>query len=179
MKKLSKKIMAVVLSMLLSVVMVATVYAQQLEDADFANIAEITNARNYVTEDGVRSIATPYGMMISSVDMILTYKGHGEVDVYSEILCHESASKIRMKVYLEKWNASSSSWDTVDSKSYIWTSAEYGDDLSMAMVNYNVFGIGAGTYRLRGSFSARALNSSLSEAWAHTTPQLIIGSGTS
>lgn len=178
MKKLSRKIMAVVLSMLMSIMMVATVYAQQLEDADFANIEEITNARTYVTENGVRSIATPYGMMISSVDMILTYKGHGEVDVYSEILCHESASKIRMKVYLEKWNESSSSWTTVDTKSYTWTSEEYGEDLSMAVVNYNVLGISAGRYRLRGAFSARALNSSLSEAWTHSTSALVIGSTT-
>lgn len=178
MKSILRKGMTIILAVTTSLMMMGSVYAQQVDLDDFASARKMTNVKTVATNDSVKVLGSTRGRVLSSAEMQLTDKGGGEVDVYVEVLCHESVSKLRMKVYLEKWVESSSKWSIVDTKDYIWTSEEYGDDLSMAIVNYNVLGVSAGKYRLRGSFSARGIASGISEAWTHSTEALQIGRAT-
>lgn len=177
MKKMLRKSMAMILSLILSIMMVGTVYAQSRETAELADAREMTTVRTKVTSNEVETLGVTRGQVLSSAEMELTDKGGGEVDIYVEVLCHETVSKLRMKVYLEKWVESSSTWSVVDTKDYTWT-LEDDENLSMAIVNYNVLGVSPGKYRLRGSFSARGIESGLSEAWAHSTPVMQIGNST-
>jgi len=173
MRNMLRKYVTVVLTIIASLMIIGTTYAQEVNSDEFADARRMTDVRTVLTDNTSKVFGITRGRVLSSAEMELTNKGGGEADVYVEVLCHETVSKLRMKIYVEKWNESGSKWSTVDSKDYIWTSEEYGDDLSMAVVNYNVQGLSKGKYRLRGSFSARGIESGISEAWTHSTEPLI------
>ena len=178
MKNILRKSTAVILAIMTSLMMFGNVYAQQVDSGEFANARAMTNVKTVMRDGSVKALGTTRGRVLATAEMELTDKGGGEVDIYVEVFCHESVSKLRMKVYLEKWVESSNKWSVVDTKEQIWTSEEYGDDLSMGILNYNVLGVSAGKYRLRGSFSARGIVSGISEAWTHSTDALQIGRAT-
>lgn len=166
-----KKHLILALAMILVVQFNISVYANEK-----AEIREISNVREFNTNGQARVIGTPRGRLISSVEVRLTDKGSGTVGVYADLLCHEPMERLRIWLYLEKWDSQTEEWTTEDTQQFTWLAEDYPDqELTMAMVGYNVSGLERGQdYRLRGMFGANDLDSSLQEAWQVMTENLLV-----
>ena len=173
MKKSIRKTAALVLAMIMASSMSLFVYAGQQTQ----NVRTVDNTYRYTSENSARTVAMPRGQLISSIAVQITDEGGGTAHVYGEILCHRSMRKILMWLYLEKWDEESEDWITQDSQQFEWEAQNLpeGEDLSMAMVSYNVPNQERGKdYRVRGVFGAFDLNSSLQEVWQDDSGEIML-----
>lgn len=146
-------------------------------DEIYINSAKTINGDyQYKQSNMVRTTGTPRGMLLSSVDIGLTNKGGGTVEIYADLLCHIPAKRITIWLYLEKWDSVAEDWSTVNYEHFEWLAEDYPDqELTMAVVSYKVSRLERGQdYRLRGMFGASALTSSLQESWTANTTNLFV-----
>jgi hypothetical protein len=144
-----------------------TTYAQ-VEDLSTDMVAQ-----NYMGDGFVRAVASPRGQLISSVQLQLTEEGYHRLGIYSEILCHTEMKRIKMSVTLQR--SENGSWVNVHRKDVEWLKEDYPDEyLSMAIVTYDVSGLSAGKYRLKGGYSVFELDGSLQEFKTVTTASMTI-----
>lgn len=166
-----KKHLVLALAMILIVQFNISAYANEKE-----SIREISNVRELNSNGQARAIGTPRGRLISSVEVRLTDNGRGTVGVYADLLCHEAMERLRIWLYLEKWDSEAEEWVIEDTQQFTWLAEDYpGEELTMAMVGYDVSGLERGQdYRLRGLFGADDLDSSLQEVWQVKTESLFV-----
>lgn len=167
MKKCLKKSITICLAVMMFFSLSTAVYAQNSDSS-----AEMV-VKEYTGEDFSRVVASPRGEIISSVELELVEDGFRTVRIYSEVLCHVEARKIKMSVILQK--STSSGWKDVNRQEFNWLKEDYPDEfLSMAIASYKVGALSAGTYRLRGSYSVFELDGTLQEFRTVTTPGMEI-----
>lgn len=169
MKKTFKKCMIYILVIVMFLQVRVQGYA-----SEWVNTKQIPNVSKFSSKEQVRVTGTPKGRLISSVELQLTDKGRGTAGIYADLLCHEPMEFIRVWIYLEKWDEVEEDWRTEDYQHFTWLAKDYPDqDLTMAMVGYDVSGLERGQYyRLRGLFGARDLDSDLQESWNTTSGDL-------
>lgn len=165
MKKYLKKRIVIGLSIMLMVVSTITAYAQN------KNVSTDAVTRMYEGEDFVRAEVSPRGQLISSVQLELSEEGYHRLGIYSEVLCHVDMKKIKMTVTLQKYV--NGSWTNVHRKDEEWLAEDY-PNLSTATVMYELTGMSAGKYRLKGGYSVFELDGSLQEFKTVTTSSLTI-----
>ncbi len=165
MKKYLKSSLVICLSIILMIALTLTAYAQT------RNLSTEIDTRMYEGDDFVRAVASPRGQLISSVQLELSEEGYHRLGIYSEILCHTDMEKIKMSVTLQK--SENGSWVNVHRKDVEWSAADY-PNLSMATVTYELSGMSAGNYRLKGGYSVFELDGSLQEFKTVTTSHLTI-----
>ena len=156
MKKYLKKSFIIGLSIMLMAVSTITAYAQN------KSLSADGMTRMYEGEGFVRAEASPRGQLISSVQLELSEEGYHRLGIYSEVLCHVDMKKIKMSVTLQKY---------VDGS---WTNVHRKDEEWLAVISYDLTGMSAGKYRLKGGYSVFELNGSLQEFKTVTTSSLTI-----
>ena len=172
MKTHKKNIFIVILTICMTLVFCIYAYA----DNEMKNERELSSASLYKGPQEVRAMGNPKGRLISSVDVGMTDKGGGTVGVNAELLCHEPMKRLRIWLYLEKWNSEDEDWESLQYEQFSWVATDYPDeDLTMAIVSYDIPNLERGQdYRMRAIFGADALTSSLQEAWTVNTPGLFV-----
>lgn len=165
MNKYLRKSIVIGLSIILMLTSAITSYAKN------NNISTDAITRMYEGEDFVRAEVSPRGQLISSVQLELSEEGYHRLGIYSEVLCHVDMKKIKMTVTLQKYV--NGSWSNVHRKDEEWLAEDY-PNLSMAMISYDLTGMSAGKYRLKGGYSVFELDGSLQEFKTVTTSSLTI-----
>ncbi len=167
MNKCFKKSITICLAAIMFFVLPMAVYAQNSDSSPEMVVKE------YTGEDFSRVVASPRGEIISSVELELVEDGFRTVRIYSEVLCHVEARKIKMSVILQK--STSSGWKDVNRQEFNWLKEDYPDEfLSMATASYKVGALSSGIYRLRASYSVFELDGTLQEFRTVTTPGMEI-----
>lgn len=162
MKKYLKKVTVICLAILMMIISVMPIYAQT------RNLLEDISSRTYSNEETVGVEVSPRGQLISTVTLELSDQGYRTVGIYSRLLCHEEMKKIKMAVILQRYE--DGSWVQVHRKDVEWLKEDYpNDDMSMAIVTYNLRGLEPGLYRLKGNYSVFEMNGSLQEFKTVTT----------
>lgn len=158
-----KKFVVVCLTIIMMVMSIMPAYAQ------VKTLSDDVSARQYSNDDLVGIEVSPRGQIISSVTLELSDEGYRALGIYSQVLCHVEARKIKMAVILQKLE--DGQWTQVHRKDIEWLKEDYpDDDMSMAIVTYKLRGLSAGDYRLKGNYSVFELGGSLQEFKTVTTP---------
>lgn len=162
MRRYFKKIMVIYLTIIMMIVSIVPTYAQ------VRNLSEDIATREYSDGDSVGIQVSPRGQLISSVTLELSDEGYRTLGIYSRLLCHEEMKKIKVAIMLQRYE--DGSWVQVHRKDVEWLKEDYpNDDMSMAIVTYNLRGLEPGLYRLKGNYSVFEMNGSLQEFKTVTT----------
>lgn len=137
---------------------------------------KIESVNSFVTENVSRIVGTPRGMLISSVELMITDLGGGTVELYGDVLCHEPMEKIKLNLYLDKWISENSDWSQINKFEFSWLKEDYPDeDLTMVMANVTVPDLERGLdYRVRGIAGAWDLDSTLYEVFRADTASILV-----
>ncbi len=140
----------------LACAMAVTSFAQFDSRAGEQSAEQVTNVTKRVSNTGRSTYAQPRGSLISSVTIGITKVDHGVAAVNGDIFCHEPMRKIRMVLYLQRWDESSKAWVDVESEELEWKAEDLpeGDDLTYAIAEIEIHGLKDGTYRGKGLFGA-------------------------
>ena len=127
---------------------------------------EIENVQNFSDGNTVRVVGTPRGALLSSFEVALSDKGSGRVGIFGAVLCHESMKEIRMNLYLDVWNTSTSDWEQIKSYKFSWNETNTSlSDRNAGVVDFDVTGLQRGRdYRVRGYAGAYDYNGN-HETW--------------
>lgn len=141
---------------------------------EWTNTKELSNVSEFSSERQTKVKGVPRGRLISSIELQLTDKGRGTAGIYADLLCHEPMKYLKMWIFLEKWDEQTENWSIINDHEFTWLAEEYPDqDLTMAVVGYDVSGLERGQYyRLRGLFATKDLDSDLQESWSTTSGDL-------
>lgn len=114
---------------------------------------------------------TVRGELISSVEISLLDNGKGSLNIYADVLCHQTMKEIRLNLYLDQWNESSGAWSQIKSYRYIWDESNTpAENRYMGVVDFDVSGLARGnSYRLRAIAGATALDGTRSRTWSAET----------
>ncbi len=96
----------------------------------------------------------PRGNYISMSLLNISNKGYGEIGIYASTLAHQPVKKIRMNVYLDRWDEEKETWYQVDYYYFTYEHEENGEDLSEATESFSVLGLPTGCYYRLRSFNA-------------------------
>lgn len=92
------------------------------------------------------------GEYLSSCTLGITNNGYGEIGIYGNVLAHKPVKKIRMNIYLDRWDENQEEWFQVDSYRFVYEYEEGGKDLTSVSESFSVLGFPTGFYyRLRGA----------------------------
>lgn len=173
---MNKKIMRVILSVMMLFCMPVSVWAQEnnwINDAEVldSNMQYIINNNNVSRVKGVTR-----GRVISSVGLQLSDEGDGVIGVYAETLCHTAVKEIYMVIYLDVWDDEIQDWVTLNDYEYTWKASDYPDrDLTDVSVSFLLEGLPRGkTYSLRGRHGAKNFTNTI-ELMASETDGITLG----
>ncbi|MDO5407820.1 MAG: hypothetical protein Q4F28_10930 [Eubacteriales bacterium] len=157
---------ACLISMLVVMIMLVSQSIAYAESTWESSAKDIDIVQEYSNGKMARLNGMPRGSLISSFEVSITDRGNGTVGLFGSILCHEPMREVRMNLYLEVWDAEHSAWAKVETYKYTWVAAEMQEDLTAAVVSFDVDGLERGRdYRLRGIAGAYNLENTLQEAW--------------
>lgn len=141
-----------------------------------AGAQQIDSVNSFVSESVSRIVGTPRGMLISSVELMISDLGGGTVELYGDVLCHEPMEKIKLNMYLDKWVSENSDWSQINKFEFAWLAEDYPDEeLRMAMGKVTVPDLERGIdYRLRGIAGAWDLDSTLYEVFRADTASILV-----
>lgn len=92
------------------------------------------------------------GEFISSCTISITNKGYGEIGIYGNVFAHKPVKKIRLNIYLDRWDENEEDWFQVDSYRFVYEYEEGGEDLVDVTESFSVLGFPTGCYyRLRSA----------------------------
>lgn len=92
------------------------------------------------------------GEYLSSCMVGITNKGYGEIGIYGNVLAHKPVKKIRLNIFLDRWDENQEEWFQVDSYRFVYEYEEGGKDLTSVSEEFSVLGFPTGFYyRLRGA----------------------------
>ncbi len=94
------------------------------------------------------------GDYISSSYLKITNKGYGEIGIVAITLAHKPVKKIRMNVYLDRWDEIKETWYQVDYFYFTYEHKEGEEDLTEVTEDFSVLGLPTGCYYRLRSFNA-------------------------
>lgn len=94
------------------------------------------------------------GNYISMSLLTITNRGYGEIGIYASTLAHQPVKKIRMNVYLDRWDENKNDWYQVDYYYFTYEYKEGEEDLTEATESFSVLGLPTGCYYRLRSFNA-------------------------
>ena len=168
---MSKKIKIIVLTMISCLVFTITGFADSSKkSSDSVLLPEGVNEST-----GVDGYAR--GNYISSSYLNISNKGYGEIGIYASTLCHKPVKKIRMNVYLDRWDDKEQEWFQVDYYNFTYEYKEGDEDLTAVSESFSVLGLPTGCYyRLRGFHSVIPFEGG-SESQGPVTDGILITNG--
>lgn len=141
-----KKIKVFFMSLFLSLVFSITAFADA--DVEWGSSALLPEG---VKQDIDRT-NVGRGRYLSSAGLTIINKGYGEIGIYADTLCHVPVKKIRMNVYLDRWDEDKEDWIQVDYYSFTAEYKEGGEDITSITESFSVLGLPTGIYyRLRSA----------------------------
>lgn len=91
------------------------------------------------------------GDYLSSALISITNEGYGSIGILGSTLCHVPVKKIRMAIYLDRWDENEKEWFQVDYYNFTYEDKEGKKDLTAATETFSVIGLPTNYYyRLRG-----------------------------
>ncbi len=94
------------------------------------------------------------GNYLGVAGLSLTNKGYNVLGIYADTACHVPVKKIKMNIYLDRWNEEEQDWIQVDAYSFTYEYKEGGEDLTFVSVDFDVSGFPANNYYRLRSFHA-------------------------
>ncbi|MDO4328321.1 MAG: hypothetical protein Q4C66_03175 [Lachnospiraceae bacterium] len=153
MKRIIRTCLLVVLNCLF---MSMTAFAN--EDINWAQIASRMNIEDtsVLLPEGVnQSISydnVARGEFLSSCTIGITNNGYGAIGIYGNVFAHKPVKKIRLNIYLDRWDENEEEWFQVDLYRFVYEYEEGGEDLVDATESFSVLGFPTGCYyRLRAA----------------------------
>lgn len=171
---INKKIVMGIMSAMITMSLQLTAFADEVPMD--ARAQEIERVNSFVSENVSRIVGTPRGMLISSVELMISDLGGGAVELYGDVLCHEPMEKIKLNMYLDKWVSENSDWSQINKYEFTWLAEDYpNEELRMAMGKVRVPNLERGIdYRLRGIAGAWDLDSNLYEVFRADTASILV-----
>lgn len=128
----------------------------------YANVNEKTNSsagEDSILLPGNIKSSTGYGNItrgnyISTSVLTISNKGYGEIGVYASTAAHKPVKKIRMNVYLDRWDENKETWVQVDYYFFTYEHKEGEEDLTSVSEAFSVLGLPTGCYYRLRSFNA-------------------------
>ncbi len=135
-----------------------TVFAD--EDAEWEKALKNvpTPKESILLPDGVKE-SVDYGNntrgdYLASCGLGLTNKGYNVLGVRADTACHVPVKKIRMSIFLDRWDEGEEDWFQVDAYNFTYEHKEGGEDLTFVSVDFDVSGFPADNYYRLRSFHA-------------------------
>lgn len=171
---INKKVVMGIISAVIAMSLQLTAFAGEVPMD--ARAQEIEKVNSFVSENVSRIVGTPRGMLISSVELMISDLGGGTVELYGDVLCHKPMEKIKLNMYLDKWVSENSDWSQINKYELTWLAEDYPDELlTMAMGKVKVPNLERGIdYRLRGIAGAWDLDSNLYEVFRADTASILV-----
>lgn len=94
------------------------------------------------------------GNFLASCGLGLTNKGYNVLGVRADTACYVPVKKIKMSIFLDRWDEEEQDWFQVDSYNFTYEYKEGGEDLTFVSVNFDVSGFPANNYYRLRSFHA-------------------------
>ena len=94
------------------------------------------------------------GNYMGSSGLGLVNKGYSVLGIHADTACHVPVKKIKMNIYLDRWNETEQDWIQVDAYSFTYEYKEGGEDLTFVAVDFDVSGFPANNYYRLRSFHA-------------------------
>lgn len=94
------------------------------------------------------------GDFLASCGLGLTNKGYNVLGVRADTACHVPVKKIKMNIYLDRWDEAEQDWIQVDAYNFTYEYKEGGEDLTFVSVDFDVSGFPADNYYRLRSFHA-------------------------
>ncbi len=92
------------------------------------------------------------GEYLASCTISITNKGYGVIGIYGNVFTHKPVKKIRMNIFLDRWDENEEDWFQVDSYRFVYEYEEGGEELADVSESFSVNGFPTGCYyRLRGA----------------------------
>lgn len=102
------------------------------------------------------------GNYLASCGLGLTNKGYNVLGVRADTACHVPVKKIKMSIFLDRWDEEEQDWFQVDSYKFTYEYEEGGEDLTFVSVDFDVSGFPADNYyRLRSAHAVWAFTGTL------------------
>ena len=153
MKRIIRACLLVVLNCLF---MSMTAFAN--EDINWTQIASRMNIEDtsVLLPEGVNQSISygngARGEYLSSCTIGITNNGYGEIGIYGNVFAHKPVKKIRLNIYLDRWDENQEDWYQVDLYRFVYEYEEGGEDLVDVSESFSVLGFPTGCYyRLRGA----------------------------
>lgn len=94
------------------------------------------------------------GTYLGSSGLSLVNRGYNVLGIYVDTACHVPVKKIRMNVFLDRWDEGEQEWFQVDAYNFTYEYKEGGEDLTFVSEDFNVSGFPADNYYRLRSFHA-------------------------
>lgn len=94
------------------------------------------------------------GNYIGTSGLSLTNKGYNVLGIHVDTACHVPVKKIRMSVFLDRWDEGEQDWFQVDAYNFTYEYKEGGEDLTFVSEDFDVSGFPADNYYRLRSFHA-------------------------
>lgn len=152
MKKILKLFIVILSCLLCSL----TVYANSSRRANKSN--SLTSEDSILLPPDVNE-STGYGSIsrgnyISVSVLNISNKGYGEIGIYASTAAYKPVKKIRMNVYLDRWDEEKKTWLQVDYYYFTYEYKEGGEELTSVSEAFSVLGLPTGCYYRLRSFNA-------------------------
>ncbi len=130
-----------------------TIYANVNKKTDFsAREDSILLPENIKSSSGYGN--TSRGNYISTSVLTISNKGYGEIGIYASTAAHKPVEKIRMNIYLDRWDENKEKWVQVDYYYFTYEYEEGGEELTSVSEAFSVLGLPTGCYYRLRSFNA-------------------------
>ena len=94
------------------------------------------------------------GSYLGSAGLSLANRGYNVLGIYADTACHVPVKKIRMSIFLDRWDEGEEDWFQVDAYNFTYEHKEGGEDLTFVSVDFDVSGFPADNYYRLRSFHA-------------------------
>ena len=94
------------------------------------------------------------GNYIATSGLSLANRGYSVLGIYADTACHVPVKKIRMSIFLDRWDKGEEDWFQVDAYNFTYEHKEGGEDLTFVSVDFDVSGFPADNYYRLRSFHA-------------------------
>lgn len=97
---------------------------------------------------------TARGDYLGVAGLSLANRGYNVLGIYADTACHVPVKKIKMNIFLDRWDEDEQEWFQVDAYNFVFEYKEGGEDLTFACVDFDVSGFPADNYYRLRSFHA-------------------------
>lgn len=117
------------------------------------------------------------GNFLANSQLNITNEGYGSIGIIAGTYCHVPVRKIRMAVYLDRWDETKEDWFQVGYYNFIYEHKEGDEDLTAVTESFSVIGLPTGCYYRLRSFNCVWPFSGGSEMQGPMTDGILITDG--